>query len=169
MAIPTIPEFLREPMRKGFIENPVKVWRENATEIGPPIRAKLYDNAPSIFKVTWVLDELEFAAFDGWFKTIIDQGTSPFIIPLRTGFGVTDHECTFKSKNPPYKMSNKKTVITAVLEARFKQFDTDENIQDLLDALQDQFDTGDPRPSETLAGFSAFMQSTLPNLWSGFL
>lgn len=169
MAIPLIPPYLREPLRKGFSESPQRTWRENNTEMGPAIHVKLYDKAPTLFKVTWNLDEIEFAAFDAWFKRDIDQGVKSFIVPLRTGLGVVDHECTFKGKNPPYKLSNKRTIITATLEARFKEFDTDENIDDLLDGLQLMFDNGDLRPSQTLMAFSGFMQFTLPNAWRGFL
>lgn len=163
-----IPDYLRDPIRRAFNETPTAVWRANSVETGQDIRRKLYDNAPSVFSVTWILDSIEFAAFDGWFKLKTDQGSSSFIIPLLTGFGLVDHECTFR-KNPRYKPMGGRTQVTASLEARFKQFDTDEGIQDLLDGLQIMFDAGDPRPSETLLEFSGFMRKTLPDAWAAFL
>lgn len=165
----TIPNFLREPIRKSFSERASAIWRENPTETGAPIRRKLYDNAPSHFKVMWILDETEAQAFDGWFKLEINQGASSFDIPLYTpSAGVVPHDCQFAS-NPVYKFNNRLVRVSASLTARFKKFDTDENIQDLLDTMQDLFDAGDPRPSQTLDHFSQFMQVTLPDEWADFL
>jgi len=162
------PEYLRQPIRRGFAETAVQVWRANTTETGPAIRRKLYDNAPSIFNVTWNLDELEVAAFFGWFRYQAEQGTSSFTIPLLTDYGIVDHDCSFV-KNPTKKIQGRRSIISARLEARFKQFDTEDNFNALNDALQDLFDQGVARPSDELALFSNFMRSTLPNSWSQFL
>ena len=169
MALEIIPDFLREPIRKSLAEKPREVWRENSTETGPPIRRKLYDRAPSLFNVTWNLDEIEAQTFDGWFKLKINQGADSFTIPLLTpSAGVVDHECTFKG-NPQYRQVNRRVMIRATLEARFKQFDSDENIQTLLDVMQDLFDGGDTSPSLTIEQFQIFMQQSLPDKWAAFL
>jgi len=168
MTTPTIPPYLREPVRKGFTESPMNTWQENATQMGPAIRVSLYDNAPTVFKVTWTLDEIEFYAFDSWFKRDLNQGQKSFIIPLLTGMGIVDHECFFSGKNPTYTLNNKKVTVKAILEARFKKYDTDENINETLSGLESLYNAGDKRPSETLSEFSAFMTHTLPNLWSNF-
>lgn len=162
-----IPNYLRQPIRRSFAEAAVQVWRTNPTETGPAIRAKLYDKAPSRFNVTWNLDALEWAAFDGWFRYDIDQGTTVFTVPLLTSFDLVDHECFFV-KNPSYKQRGKRVVISAQLEARFKQFDTEANFDDLNDTLQGMFDAGDLRPSQTLSEFSNFMRQTLPDSWINF-
>lgn len=168
MALETIPAYLREPLIRSFSEQPGLAWRRNNTETGPPTYRKLTDTITSRFSVMWLLDAYEYSAFEGWFKTKINQGTSSFIIPLRTGEGVVDHEANFDGGYRS-RADNKRTRITARLIAYPKQYDTDENIDDLLTALQDLFDTGDTRPSETLVDFQVFIQRTLPDEWAEFL
>lgn len=160
-----IPEYLRQPLRAQLNEQPVEIWRQNPTETGPAVHRKIYDTAPSMFAVTWLLDEIEFAAFEGWFKTQIQQGASSFTMPLLTGLGLVDHVVFFNPRNYKVQHVGKRIRVTAGLLALQKQFDTDENIQVLTDFLQDLFDAGNSRPSEVADQLTVFVQNPWPNLW----
>lgn len=164
-----IPVFLRQPIRATLTESAVEIWRQNPTETGPAVHRKLYDNAPSMFSVTWLLDEIEFAAFEGWFKTQINQGSDSFTMELLTGLGLVDHDVFFNPRNYKARPVGKRTRVTARILAKQKQFDTDANIQVLIDYLQDLFDAGDPRPSNTTLRLTSFVQNEWPDLWAQFL
>lgn len=122
MPAPNFPSSLREILRNSISEQPLPIWRANPTEIGPPLRAKLVDEAPSLFTVNWNFTEAEFSTFETWFKDVIQQGTSTFIIPIRTGAGVVDHECYFQNGNYRSRQKGKRTVIQAQLLAIRKIF-----------------------------------------------
>lgn len=161
-----IPVYLRQPIRSALVESPVEIWRQNPTETGPAVHRKLYDTAPSMFGVTWLLDEIEFAAFEGWFKTQINQGSDSFTMELLTGLGLVDHDVFFNPRNYQTRQVGKRTRVTARILAKQKQFDTDENIQVLNDFLQDLFDAGNLRPSETTIALTTFVQDEWPDLWA---
>jgi len=103
----------------------------NDSEIGPTSLQKMSSNPPALFDVTFVYDELEFEAFEGWFEFVLDKGVGLFDINLPVGSGVKIHECNFVS-GYSHRLNDRYIVVTAQLRALAKQFNTEAEFDDLF-------------------------------------
>lgn len=62
---------------------------------GPPYRKRLSSDIPVIWDVTFKFQGDNAIIFWSWFETGIDRGRKNFILPIRTEFGLVDHEVAF--------------------------------------------------------------------------
>jgi len=121
----------------------------------------LTDVVPMNAKITLNLSSFDFQLFDGWFKKTIAYGSKSFIVPLKVGMGVVDHECYFLGPYVPSPIGQRWKV-SATLIAIQKQYNTDADIDQLMvlaeltdDLYNDQF----------FIDFDTFLNVTLPDAW----
>lgn len=88
--MPTIPGQFK-PLVSGYgFDEPGGVMR---TEIagGAARYALLWDRGVQRFKVTLILNTLQFSAWSAFYHHIIKKGAIAFDMPLDSGFGVSNH------------------------------------------------------------------------------
>ena len=116
-----------------------KISPQNATvrtemETGPARQRRLSASMPTQLSVKWILSRFEFKVFEAWFKHVIFDGTSWFVMPVDNGMGLTETDCRFIGAYSVELASKGIYNVSATLEVRTMPILTLEEINAVLEA-----------------------------------
>lgn len=86
---------LRTILKNGKARNQPAPFLMADPRSGPPYRKRLSNDVPVIWDVTFRFQGDETIIFWSWFENGTDRGRKNFIMPIRTEYGMVEHEVTF--------------------------------------------------------------------------
>lgn len=99
MAITTdinYPSGLPWPVREGYDINSVQPFRRTQLASGRARQRRTFVSVPSMFNVTWIFNgDGQVAAFEAWFRDVVQDGAAWFNAPLKTPIGEQMYVCRF--------------------------------------------------------------------------
>lgn len=102
---------------------------ESKMDSGYSRSRRRFKNPPSEMAVSFLFSNDQQEIFEGWYHDIINAGTSWFVMPVKVGSVVTDHECKFigdYSQKSPSK--NLWTITAKLLVKNLRVISEDETI-----------------------------------------
>lgn len=79
----------------GKARNQLARFQMSDPRSGPPYRKRLSSDVPVIWDVTFRFTGDDAIIFWSWYENGTDYGRKNFILPIRTEYGIVDHEVMF--------------------------------------------------------------------------
>lgn len=75
-----------------------------------------FSNGPTIANVSWLMTKPQMAYFEGFFLSVLQGGSQPFNLPIKSGTGTEEHEVRFTGPYSATLASDYLFNVTAQLE-----------------------------------------------------
>lgn len=116
------PARLPRPTFDGYALEPQDATSRTDMEAGPARQQRRFTGTPTRIPVRWRMSQIEFAAFEAWFRLKLADGAEWFAVDLLSGIGVAGHEARFPGQSgSPYRAVPGRGgtwIVTSVLEVR---------------------------------------------------
>jgi len=89
------PDGLPDAQREGYDLNHVQPFRRTAMVTGRARQRRLFSSVPTLTNVNWIFQSHEAAAFEAWFRDVLNDGVEWFNMTLNTPVGIAKYVCRF--------------------------------------------------------------------------
>lgn len=90
------PSTLPYPIRDGYEARTVQTFVRTEMGSGRARQRRLFSHVPTMVSVTWIFNQDgNAAAFEAWFRDVINDGADWFNCPLKTPLGAKEYVCRF--------------------------------------------------------------------------
>ena len=96
------PANLPVPVADGYSIEPQQTFIRSDMDQGPARQRRRFTTAPTMYSVSWIMDESELGIFESWYRDEADDGAGWFDVSLRNGAGMQSVAARFVS---PWKAS----------------------------------------------------------------
>ncbi len=106
------------PLLKSHRLNRNAMLLETKQDSGYTRKRRRFKNPPADMPITLLLSGDQFEIFEGWYHHIIHSGQDWFVMPIKVGKVLVDHECQFKGDYSTQTISQSLWKITAKLKIK---------------------------------------------------
>ena len=118
MTTVTWPDRLPAPTIVGYGVQPGEAIVRTEMEAGPARQRRRFTQVPSHVSVRWVMDDLQFALFEAWYKFYAKEGAEWFSVNLYGGLGTQAQEARFTRQFHATLVTGACWEVTSELEIR---------------------------------------------------
>lgn len=110
---------------------------ETKMESGYPRSRNRFKNPPAEMNAVFSFSSGDLELFEGWYHHVINNGADWFVMPVKTGGVVTDHQCKFVGDYSGKPVSQKRWTVTGkLLVKNLRVISEDETIGRIHDLPQ---------------------------------
>ncbi len=128
------------PLLKSHRLNRNSMLLETKQDSGYTRKRRRFKSPPADMPMTLLLSGEQFEIFEGWYHHIIHSGQDWFVMPIKVGKVLVDHECQFKGDYSTQTISQSLWKITAKLKIKnlrvISEEDTIAKIHDISQPTQ---------------------------------
>lgn len=135
------PEGLRGCIQAGKSRSQQAGFRQSDPAAGPAYTERYTLNPPVSWSFQLIFNRYQAQVFWAWFRTTTQGGALPFIFPVRTEAGMTDHEVRFTAAGVPQLVSERNEVWTyqcTILARKLEETIPDEYLLSVFDMFGTQ-------------------------------
>lgn len=81
----------------------------------------LYLNAPTDIPVSWIMTDIQFRIFEGWYRLVIDNGSRWFSMLLKTSKSIDNNEVKFRGIYKASALGGARWRVKATVRIRERQ------------------------------------------------
>lgn len=82
-------------VREGYDLNHVQPFTRTTMVTGRARQRRSFSSVPTVANVNWVFNAAQAAAFEAWFRDVLNDGAEWFNMRLRTPLGMEPYVCRF--------------------------------------------------------------------------
>lgn len=120
----TWPTNLPVPIIDGYTIEPQQTFIRTDMDQGQARQRRRFTTAPTVYQVSWMMDENEFGIFESWYRDEADNGAAWFDVSLRNGKGMQTVEARFMQSWSSAFLGYPYYRLSAQLEVRNRPIDT---------------------------------------------
>jgi hypothetical protein len=115
---PASDDVLPLPLLKSYGLKRKSMRLETKVASGYTRSRNLFRGPPAEMSATFSFSSTELETFEGWYHHLIGNGAEWFVMPVRTGSVVTDHQCKFIGDYSQKLISDNDWTVTAKLSVK---------------------------------------------------
>jgi hypothetical protein len=125
------------PLLKNHSLKRKSMRTETKMESGYPRSRNRFKGPPAEMNATFSFSSDDLELFEGWYQHVINNGTDWFVMPVKTGAVVADHQCKFVGDYSQKPISQNRWTVTGKLSVKnLRVISEDETIGRIHDLPQ---------------------------------